>query len=97
MQCYHLASLKALYLTTVDGKVPLMDYDRNVIDGEQWMFSRYHIFPGNYDKTISLVMNQGSFVLQKIEQIPDFKVTYLVKYVTNMYVETASIISQIIA
>ena len=67
MQCYHLASLQALYLNTVDGKGHLMEYDRNVIDGEQWMFSRYHLFAGHYAKTRSLVMNQGSFVLRKIE------------------------------
>ena len=42
-------------------------------------------------------MNQGSFLLQNIEQVPDAKVNSLVKDVTNLYVKSASGISQIVA
>ena len=42
-------------------------------------------------------MNQGSFVLGKIEQMSDANVNYVVKEVTKLFVEAAAGISQIVA
>ena len=42
-------------------------------------------------------MNQFSFLLRKIEQMPDAEIKSIVKEVTKLYVEATSVISQIIA
>ena len=48
-------------------------------------------------KSKHFIINQGSFVLQKVEQLPDAEVVSLVKDVTKLYVETISGNSQVFA
>ena len=61
------------------------------------MLSTCRRFAGNYDKAKTLIMNQGSFVLQKVEQIPNAEAESLIRGVTKLYVEAISGISQILA
>jgi hypothetical protein len=97
MQRARLASLQAFYLSTVDGKGPLLEAEANALDDQEWMLSACRRFAGSYAKARSLVLNQGSFVLGKIEQVTDEEADALVKDVTKLYIEAASGISRIVA
>lgn len=71
MQRSRLPFLKQFYSSAVDGKGPLLESGANLLDLEQWMLSMCRRFAGSYAKNKTLIMNQSSFVLQKVEKIPD--------------------------
>ena len=97
MQRSQLASLQGFYLKAVGGKGPLLEPEANQLDGEQWLLSRCRRFAGCYAKAKDLIMNQGSFVLAKIEQIDEDCIDALVKDVTNLYTQSAADIGEIVA
>ena len=96
-QWAYLASLQAFYLNTINGKSPLQESEAKALDGDkQLMLSTCHQFAGSHVKSRNLVLNQGSFVLGKIEQMSDADVNYLVKEFTKLYVKAATGISWIV-
>ena len=90
MQKSRLASLRDFHLSAFDDMGPVLESEANVLDLKQWMLSPCRRFAGSYAKAKTVIMNQGSFVLQKVQKLPDAEVEFLVKDVTKLYVEAIS-------
>ena len=93
-----LLSLKTFYLSTVNGKGPLEEFESNDLDSDdQWLLSSCRRYAGSHEKSRNFLLNQGSFVLAKMEQMSEVDIDSLVKEVTKLYVEAAARISRIVA
>ena len=93
-----LLSLKTFYLSTVNGKGPLEEFESNQLDSDdQWLLSSCRRYAGSHEKSRNFLLNQGSFVLAKMEQMSEVHIDSLVKEVTKLYVEAAARISRIVA
>jgi len=85
-------------LSAINGKGPLEEFESNELDSDdQWLLTSCRRYADSHEKSKNLLVNQGSFVLAKMEQMSDADIDSLVKQVTKLYVKAAARISRIVA
>lgn len=91
-----LNALKEFLLKSVGGIGPLLESQAASLDTSAWTHSSDKRFAGSFSAAQRLVLNQGSFVLQKLEDVPQEERSSFFEDVANLFVEAAARIDAIV-
>jgi len=92
----HLVSLQDFCLETVNGSGPLQKSEAEEL-GSRWVLLMCRKFSASIDKAESLIWNQGSFILDKIQALSAAEMDDLSKDIALLFVNAVAGISAIVA
>ena len=86
----HLLTMQTSLLRAVGGRGPLSDSEATDLDELECVLLEYHRFLVSISGSKQLIMNLGSFVMDKVDLVDAPGVKRLVKAVANLYVSSAA-------
>ena len=92
-----LASLQTYLLRAVGGRGPLSESEAATLDGSEWVLSDCRRFAASLPETKQLIMNLGSFVINKLASVEAGDFDQSVKNVASLYVNSAAGVGGIVA
>ena len=97
MQRTHLLTMQTSLLHAVGRRGPLLDSNATALDESECFLSDFHRFSESISGEKQLVMNLGSFLMDKVAIVDALDVECLFKAVFNLYVSSAAGIDEIVA
>ena len=97
MQRTHLMTMQTSLLHAVGGRGPMSDSKATALYDSEWFLLECHRFSESISGEKQLVMNLGSFLMDKVAIVDALDVERLFKAVFNLYVSSSAGIDEIVA